>query len=58
MVFISLSDFVVLHDSSHCTANLVQKHKSTLIVGNTYIMQNFKVAKNDFSFKKTAHKFN
>ncbi|KAI5441728.1 hypothetical protein KIW84_010973 [Lathyrus oleraceus] len=38
-------------------SHLVLKHKYTLIVGNTYIMQNFKVANNDFSFKATTHSF-
>lgn len=37
--------------------HLIQNHKSTLIIGNTYIMPNFKVPKSDFSFKATNHKF-
>ncbi|CAL5207357.1 unnamed protein product [Lathyrus oleraceus] len=37
---------------------LVPKHKDTFKIGNTYIIQNFKVAKNDLTFKATTHNFN
>lgn len=34
---------------------LVSKYKEDLAAGCSYIMQNFKVSKNDFSFKSTSH---
>lgn len=37
--------------------HLVQKHKSKLIIGNAYIMKNFKVAKNEFSFAIITQNF-
>ncbi|XP_058726770.1 uncharacterized protein LOC131598158 [Vicia villosa] len=36
---------------------LVSKFKSELSTGSSYIMQNFKVSKNDFSFKSTNHSY-
>ncbi|CAI8619740.1 unnamed protein product [Vicia faba] len=36
---------------------LVSKFKTQLELGCSYIMQNFKVSSNDFSFKSTDHKF-
>lgn len=36
---------------------LVQKFQMQLQVGSSYIMQNFKVSNNDFSFKSTNHGF-
>ncbi|XP_058772661.1 uncharacterized protein LOC131646709 [Vicia villosa] len=36
---------------------LVFKFKSELSAGSSYIMQNFKVSKNDFSFKSTNHSY-
>ncbi|XP_058725489.1 uncharacterized protein LOC131596764 [Vicia villosa] len=36
---------------------LVSKFKSELAAGSSYIMQNFKVLKNDFSFKSTNHSY-
>ncbi|CAI8608107.1 unnamed protein product [Vicia faba] len=36
---------------------LVSKFKTQVEVGCSYIMQNFKVSSNDFSFKSTDHKF-
>ncbi|CAI8590568.1 unnamed protein product [Vicia faba] len=36
---------------------LVSKFKTHVEVGCSYIMQNFKVSSNDFSFKSTDHKF-
>ena len=36
---------------------LVSKFKSHLELGCSYVMQNFKVSTNDFSFKSTDHKF-
>lgn len=53
LYFIFYGDMIQVVIPSH----LVLKHKYTLIVGNTYIMQNFKVANNDFSFKATTHSF-
>ncbi|KAI5430223.1 hypothetical protein KIW84_034703 [Lathyrus oleraceus] len=38
-------------------SHLILKHKPTFIVGNTYIMHNFKVSNNDFSFKETTYSF-
>ncbi|CAI8615167.1 unnamed protein product [Vicia faba] len=37
--------------------HLILKHKSALAFGNTYIMLNFKVSNDDFSFKSTSHSF-
>ncbi|XP_058764466.1 uncharacterized protein LOC131637918 [Vicia villosa] len=36
---------------------LVSKYKDELAAGCAYIMQNFKVSNNDFSFKSTNHSF-
>ncbi|XP_058772245.1 uncharacterized protein LOC131646112 [Vicia villosa] len=36
---------------------LVSKFKSEIASGSSYIMQNFKVRKNDFSFKSTNHSY-
>ncbi|CAL5186037.1 unnamed protein product [Lathyrus oleraceus] len=37
--------------------HLVLKHKDTFKIGKTYIIQNFKVAKNDLTFKAKTHNF-
>ncbi|CAL5212474.1 unnamed protein product [Lathyrus oleraceus] len=37
--------------------HLVPKHKNTFKIGKTYIIQNVKVAKNDFTFKATTYNF-
>ncbi|XP_058741079.1 uncharacterized protein LOC131613425 [Vicia villosa] len=39
-------------------AYLLSKFKSEIETGNSYIMQNFKVGKNDFAFKSTNHTYN
>src|SRR3954470_24687557 len=36
---------------------LLSKFKYEIETGNSYIMQNFKVGKNDFSFKSTNHTY-
>ena len=36
-------------------SHLVSKYVGDLAVGASYIMQNFKVSNNDFSFKSTTH---
>ncbi|XP_058783603.1 uncharacterized protein LOC131658312 [Vicia villosa] len=38
-------------------AYLLSKFKSEIETGNSYIMQNFKVGKNDFAFKSTNHTY-
>ncbi|XP_058753435.1 uncharacterized protein LOC131626615 [Vicia villosa] len=38
-------------------AYLLSKFKSEIETGNSYIMQNFKVGKNDFAFKSTSHTY-
>ncbi|XP_058741374.1 uncharacterized protein LOC131613746 [Vicia villosa] len=38
-------------------AYLLSKFKSEIEIGNSYIMQNFKVGKNDFAFKSTNHTY-
>ncbi|XP_058783097.1 uncharacterized protein LOC131657750 [Vicia villosa] len=38
-------------------AYLLSKFKSEIETGNSYIMQNFKVGKNDFAFKTTNHTY-
>ncbi|XP_058733466.1 uncharacterized protein LOC131605087 [Vicia villosa] len=37
--------------------HLVSKYQAEIVVGGSYVMQNFKVSTNDFSFKATTHAF-
>ena len=53
MFVFSQLDFIQAIMSSY----LVSKFKTQLELGCSYVMQNFKVSTNDFSFKSTDHKF-